>query len=265
MDNSFKMRNERRSVLKQKLRHRERAFGAWISYREPAIAETFARAGFDFVAIDMEHTTISTDEAKRIITGVQAEGVACLPRPVSHNNDYIKPLLETGADGLIIQMVNTPKEVETLIKLQKFPPMGKRSFGVNRAHGYGLDFDKYVQTWNNSSSFIIQVESITAVQNVEKLIAFDEVDAVMVGPYDISGSLGVPGQTDHPSVKEASAKVVEACANRGIGCCTQISAVTEERVQTAFDAGFSFVILSSDLFILSKWATDMRTVMDGFT
>ena len=264
MVNSFDVRNKIRLALKQKLRQRKRAFGAWVSYREPAIAETFAKVGFDFVAIDMEHTTISTDEAKHIITGVQAEGVACLPRPVSHNNDTIKPLLEVGADGLVIQMVNTPEEVETLVKLQKFPPLGARSYGVNRAHGYGLDFDKYVETWNESASIIIQVESITAVANIEKLIAFDEVDAVMVGPYDISGSLGVPGQTDHPSVKEASAKVVEACAKRGIGCCTQIADVSEHRVQEAFSNGFSVVILSSDLFILSKWASDMKKIFDKF-
>lgn len=261
----FEQRNEIRASLKAKLRGRERVFGAWISYREPAIAETFAMAGFDFVAIDMEHTTISTDEANRIITSCHAEGVACLPRPVSHNNDYIKPLLEAGADGMIIQMVNTPIEVETLIGLQKFPPLGNRSYGVNRAHGYGFDFDEYITSWNESSSFIIQVESITAVENIDALIAYDEVDAVMVGPYDISGSLGIPGQTDHPLVREASAKVVEACAKRGIGCSTQIADVSNDRVEAAFDAGFSFVILGSDLFILSKWASDMRSTIQKFS
>lgn len=262
------MKIDRASVrrnLKSKLRGRERVFGAWVSYREPAIAETFAMAGFDFVAIDMEHTTISTDDANRIITGCHAEGVACLPRPVSHNNDYIKPLLEAGADGMIIQMVNTPAEVEALIQLQKFPPLGNRSFGVNRAHGYGFDFDNYINNWNDSGSFIIQVESITAVENIDKLIAYDEVDAVMVGPYDISGSLGVPGQTDHPLVKAASEKVVEACAKRGIGCCTQIADVSDGRVEAAFDAGFSFVILGSDLFILTNWASDMRTTIQKFS
>ena len=265
MGNSFKERHAIRSRLKQRLRSRKRVFGAWVSYRDPAIAETFAKAGFDFVAIDMEHTTISTDVANRIITGVQAEGAACFPRPVSHSNDYIKPLLESGADGMIIQMVNTPEEVEALIKLQKYPPLGERSYGVNRAHGYGLEFDEYIKTWNDSASFIIQVESIAAVKNIDRLIAFDEVDAVMVGPYDISGSLGVPGQTDHPLVREASAKVVDACAARGIGCCTQISDVSTDSVQAAFGAGFSFIILSSDLFVLSNWASDMHTVMGYFS
>jgi 2-keto-3-deoxy-L-rhamnonate aldolase RhmA len=261
----FEKRKKIRASLKENLRNRNRIFGGWVSYREPAIAETFAMAGFDFVAIDMEHTTISTDQANRIITGCHAEGVACLPRPVSQNIDYIKPLLEAGADGMIIQMVNTPDEVRSLIEIQKFPPLGNRSYGVNRAHGYGLNFDDYISSWNESSSFIIQVESIEAVENIEGLLAYDEVDAVMIGPYDISGSLGVPGQTDHPLVRKASEKVLEACAKHGIGCCTQIADVTDKSVETAFNDGFSFVILSSDLFVLSNWASQMRNMINRFS
>ena len=117
-----------RRRLKKKLVQREKVFGGWVSYREAAIAETFAKAGLDFVAIDMEHTTINTDQANRIITGVQNEGSTCLPRPVSHNNDFVKPLLESGADGLIIPVVNTAEEAAEQVQLQKFPPMGNLSF-----------------------------------------------------------------------------------------------------------------------------------------
>ena len=257
----FETRKNTRASLKQKLANRERVFGGWVSYREPAIAETFAKAGFDFVAIDMEHTTITTDEANRIITGVQSEGVTCLPRPVSHNNDYIKPLLEAGADGMIIPMVNTQAEVKEQVRLQKFPPLGQRSYGVNRAHGYGFDFKPYIDTWNDSSIFMIQVESITAVENIEALVKVEGLDAVMVGPYDISGSLGVPGETNHPKVREAAKHVVEVCARAGISCMTQIADVQKDAVEDAFDQGYTAVILGSDLFILWKWADQMKTLM----
>lgn len=256
---------EIRRSLKQKLRNRERVFGAWVSFREPAIAETFAMAGFDFVAIDMEHTTITTEQASRIITGCHSEGVACLPRPVSHNNDFIKPLLESGADGLIIQMVNTCEDIERLIELQKFPPEGKRSYGVNRAHGYGLRFEEYIHEWNKSSTFIIQVETIQAVENIEKLIDYEQVDCVMIGPYDISGSLGVPGQLDHSLVREATAKVIKACSSRGVSCCTQIADVSMERIEAAFNDGYSSIILGSDLFVLSNWASAMTKTIKSFS
>ena len=106
---------DKRVAMKTKLRNRERMFAGWVSYAHPSITETFAHAGFDFIAIDMEHSTITLEQAQRIIAASQSEGVPCLPRPVSHSNDYFKPLLDSGADGLLVQMVNTQEEVETII------------------------------------------------------------------------------------------------------------------------------------------------------
>ncbi len=249
---------EQRKILKQKLRNRERLFAGWVSYAHPSITETFARAGFDFIAIDMEHSTITVEQAQRIIAACQSEGVPCLPRPVSHSNDWFKPLLESGADGLLVQMVNTPEDVAAIIGHLKYPPVGNRSYGVNRAQAYGFDFDSYIQSWNDTSSFIIQVESIQAVENIDKLLAFDEIDGVMVGPYDISGSLGVPGQTSHPLVIEASRKVIAACERFGKSCGTQVADASEESVQALFDLGYTYAILSSDLFVLWKWAEKMQ-------
>lgn len=258
---SFESQLARRRALKNKLLNRERIFGGWVSYPDPAITETFAKAGFDFIAIDMEHTTISLKEAKTIITSCHSENTCCFPRPVSHSNDFVKPLLEAGADGMIIQMVNTAAEVKDLINLQKFPPLGNRSYGVNRAHGYGFDFDEYITSWNESSSFIIQVESITAVENIDALLSFDEVDGVMVGPYDISGSLGVPGEVNHPKVRQAAEKVVEACQRHNKSCCTQVAEATMASVTDIFDQGYTFAILGSDLFVLWKWAEQMKQLM----
>jgi 2-dehydro-3-deoxyglucarate aldolase len=249
---------EQRATLKERLRRRERLFASWVSYACPSITETLARAGFDFIVIDMEHSTISLEQAQRIIAASQSEGVPCLPRPVSHSNDWFKPLLESGADGLMVQMVNTPEEVETIIGHLKYPPVGRRSYGVNRAQAYGFDFDAYIHSWNETSTFLIQVESIQAVENIDKLLAFDEIDGVMVGPYDISGSLGVPGQTSHPLVIEASRKVIAACERFGKSCGTQVADAKEENTRALFDLGYTYAILGSDLFVLWKWAEQMQ-------
>jgi len=253
----------RRAALKKKLRNRERLFAGWVSYAHPSITETMARAGFDFIAIDMEHSTITVEQAQRIVAACQGEGTLCLPRPVSHSNDWIKPLLESGADGLIVQMVNTSAEVENLLSHVKYPPKGRRSFGVNRAQGYGFDFNSYIQTWNENSTFIIQVESIEAVENIDQLLDFEDVDAVMVGPYDISGSLGVPGQTSHPDVIEASKKVIRACEKYKKGCGTQVADATMENVQQLFALGYTYAILGSDLFVLWKWAEQMQDLIQA--
>lgn len=253
-----------KKVLKKALRSRKQLFGAWVSYSEPSITETFAKAGFDFLAIDMEHSTITMPEAKGIITASQFYDVPCIPRPVSHSNDFIKPLLEFGADGMLIQMVNNSDDVEKLIKNIKYPPVGNRSYGVNRAQGYGFDFDSYINDWNNNSIFMIQVESINAVENIESILSHDEIDAVMIGPYDISGSLGVPGQLNHPDVINASKKVIKACEKYGKSCGTQLNDPNLKNIDALFELGYTFAILGSDLFILWKWAEAMKEVMTNF-
>ena len=245
---------QRRQDLKSRLRNRERVFAGWVSYSHPSITETFARAGFDFIAIDMEHSTITVEQAQRIMAACHGEGTLCLPRPVSHSNDWIKPLLDSGADGLVIPMVNTSGEAEKLLGHIKYPPLGRRSFGLNRAQGYGFNFNDYVESWNETSSVIIQIESVDAIENIEQLLAFEHVDGAMIGPYDISGSLGIPGQIHHLDVKQASGRVIEACEKFGKACGTQDNDPSRESVEAAFDAGFTFVVLSSDLFILWKWS-----------
>src|SRR3989338_9028317 len=178
-------------------------FGAWISLSHPSIAEAFVRAGVDFLGLDLEHSTTSLEQAQQLIATAQAGGIACLPRLSSHNAEQARRLLDAGADGLIVPNVSRPEEVQRLIEWCKYPPVGKRGFGVARAQGYGMAFDEYVASWNARSTIIIQIESIQAVEAADTLLQSDAVDGVMVGPYDLSGSLGLPGQLSHPKVQEA--------------------------------------------------------------
>lgn len=252
------------SDLKLRLRSRELIFGSWVSFAHPSITEIFASHKFDFLAIDMEHGTINLEQAQRIIAASQYYKVPCLPRPVSHSNDWIKPLLESGADGLIAPMVNSEQELNSLADNVKYPPIGKRSFGVNRAQGYGSNFEAYVNNWNESSIFIAQIESQSAVENIKQIVSNPHLDGIMIGPYDLSGSLGVPGEKFHPLVKEAESKVIKACAERGISCGTQLSDFNSDSVNSALSMGYTFIIASSDLFVLDSWANSAEKVMQGF-
>ena len=252
------------SNLKERLRSRELIFGSWVSFAHPSITEIFASHKFDFLAIDIEHGTISLEQAQRIIAASQYYKVPCLPRPVSHSNDWIKPLLESGADGLIAPMVNTVNELQSLLEDIKYPPVGKRSFGVNRAQAYGSNFEGYVKNWNLNSIFIAQIESKEAVESIEKIASNPDLDAIMIGPYDLSGSLGVPGEKFHPLVKEAELKVIETCKESGISCGTQLSDFNSDSVKAALAMGYTFIIASSDLFVLDAWANSAERVMQGF-
>ena len=253
-----------RSRLKESLNKREILFGGWISYDHPSIAETFALTGFDFISIDMEHAPISISSAQRIIAISQAYNIPCLPRPVSHSNDFFKPLLDSGADGLIVQMVETFEEVKDISGYLKYPPIGRRTYGVNRAQEFGLNFKNYVNSWNEESIFIAQIESKKGVDNIEAIVSHPSVDGVMIGPYDLSGSLGFPGQTQHHKVIESAEKVIESCAKFNKSCGTQISDPDTNNIHEAISNGYTFIVLSSDLFVLSNWSQKMKTTIKDF-
>lgn len=247
-----------RSALKKKLTSRQPVFAGWTSFGYPGITEIFTHADFDFIGIDMEHSTISQEQCQRIIAACHADGVACLPRIASHNPEMARRLLDSGADGLIAPMVNSPNDARAVVEWMKYPPAGKRGFGVSRAQGYGFDFDQYTKTWNDSSICIAQIESIQAVEQIEAILAVEGLDGVMVGPYDISGSLKVPGQLEHPLVVEASLKVVAAAKKYGKACATQIIEVDAQKIRQAIERGYTLMVLSSDVFILWKWAQRIR-------
>jgi len=254
--------NKRRLHLKTKLRARQRVFAAWTSLSHPSITEIFARIGVDFTGIDIEHSTISQEQSQRIIAASQAGGTLCLPRIASHNFEMVKRLLDSGADGIIVPRIDTPDEAEKLISWCKFPPLGGRNYGVARAHGYGFDFEEYTANWNACSSLIVQIESVQGVKNIDKILSFDEIDGAMIGPYDISGSLGIPGQLTHPKVLKASEKVIASCEKYGKACGTQIIDPDTENIENAFTEGYTFVVLASDVFLLWKWSEKMAEIIN---
>ena len=254
--------NSTRQALKTKLINRKPLFAGWTSLGNPQVTEMLVRSGVDFLGVDIEHSTISQEQSQRIIAACHASGVPCLPRFATHNPEAIKRMLDSGADGVIVPIVETAKQVEKLIEWVKYPPLGKRGYGIARAQGYGYDFEEYTSSWNESSILIIQIESITAVEDIETLLQFDEVDGVMVGPYDISGSLGIPGQIDHAEVRESGQRVVEVCEKYGKACGTQDIDPTPESFQTALSSGYTFVALASDVFILWKWGERMQKLIE---
>ncbi|MCC6759550.1 MAG: 4-hydroxy-2-oxovalerate aldolase [Candidatus Omnitrophica bacterium] len=251
---------KKRLALKRKFQNREKIFGTWTSLAHPSITEIFSRTGAGFLGIDLEHSTISQEQSQRIIATAQAGGAVCLPRISSHNPEMVRRLMDSGADGMIVPMVQNAEDVEKMIAWMKYPPLGRRGFGVSRAQGYGMDFAEYTKTWNNSSIMIGQIESIGAVERIDEILSYKELDGVMVGPYDISGSLGIPGQIEHKKVIEAGKRVIAACKRHGKSCGTQLVEPSAERIKKAVTTGFTFVILSSDVFLLWKWAEQMKTL-----
>lgn len=260
MNNFFKIRKK----IKKKFLNREKIFGGWVSFEVAAISEIFSAINFDFIAIDMEHTTISNQVAKNIILACNSHNKPCFPRPVSFSNEILKPVLDSGADGIIATTVNSSKDVKEFISNVKYPNIGIRSYGINRAQTYGLLETEYFKLWNQYSTCIIQIESKQGVDNLEDILNHNEIDGIMVGPYDLAGSLGVPGKTDHKLVKSACRYIVETCKKFKVSCGTQVSIFNKKKIKDIFNFGYNFVILGSDLFILKNWALDTNKLINNF-
>ena len=252
-----------RKKLKNKFRKRERMFAGWISYSHPSITETFARMNVDFIAIDMEHSTINAEQSQRIISTSQGLNVPCLPRPVSQSNEIFKPILESGCDGMIVTTVENTKQLEEIINNFKYPPIGKRPYGVNRAQGYGHNTIEYYDNWNNSSSLILQIENINGLENSENLIKNKHVDGVMIGPYDLSGSLGIPGDFRNKKYEDAIKNIIKLCKKYKKSCGTQIANIDQDLIKYNLKLGFNFIVLGSDLFVLTDWAIKTNKIINS--
>ncbi len=252
-----------RKLLKKKLRSRQNVFGGWTSFGHPSLTEIISATGVDFIGIDIEHSTISQYENQRIIAAAQGLNTLALPRIASHNREMVKRVLDSGADGIIVPLVSSKAQAEELLSWGLYPPKGIRNFGVARAQGYGYDYATYTKHWNEGFIFIVQIETKEGVENIDAILSVDGIDGAMVGPYDLSGSYGVPGQLEHELVQGACAKINAACKRAGKSCGTQLVDPDESNVAKAFADGFNFIILSSDLFALWKWGERMRRITKG--
>ena len=179
------------------------SIGSWITIGHPAIAEIMASAGFDWLAVDLEHSVITLREAEDLIRVINLKGIVPFVRLSSNSPEQIKRVMDAGAHGVIAPMINSRIEAESLISAVKYPPVGCRSFGLARAQGYGASFNDYRAWEKNSVMVIVQIEHIDAVNNLESILTVDGVDAYFVGPYDLSGSLGIPGEFEHPTFLKA--------------------------------------------------------------
>ena len=183
------------------------SIGSWIQLGHPAVAEIMAAAGFDWLTVDLEHSTISLAEAENLIRIIDLKGVVPLVRLSSNNSEQIKRVMDAGAHGVIVPMVKSEAEVKRAVRAVKYPPDGDRSVGLARAQGYGTNFAEYYKWQKEESLVIVQIEHIDAVNNLEKILSVPGVDAYIVGPYDLSGSLGIPGQFENPTFLKAMKQI----------------------------------------------------------
>ena len=244
--------------LKEKLRNRELTIGSWITIGSTVVAEIMAKAGYDWLTIDMEHSAITIDIAQELIRVIELCGVTPLVRVGNNDANIIKRVMDAGAHGVIVPMVNTREDAENAVKSVKYPPRGFRGVGLARAQKYGADFEGYKQ-WNDKNSIVIvQVEHILAVENLEEILSVPEVDGFIIGPYDLSGSLGVPGEFENPEVLDALKRVKEISEKKNALSGFHVIPPTDEAFQEKVDEGYKFIAHSLDILFLGNSCRNMH-------
>jgi len=237
--------------LKARLKRGETLVGTLVTFPSPEVAELMALAGFDYVWIEMEHAPTDFVQAQLMI---QAIGGRCpsLVRIVENREAWIKKALDTGCSGIVVPLVMSAAEARTAVDCCLYAPAGRRSVGMSRAHGYGMSFQDYVKRANDQIVIVIQIEHRAAVENMESILAVPGIDAVVIGPYDLSASFGVPGELAHPEVQQAIGAVKHHCDTAGIPA--GIFADDSRAAKRYLNEGFRLIALGLDAVYLWRAA-----------
>tara|TARA_Y100000590_G_scaffold323369_1_gene366454 strand:+ start:179648 stop:180427 length:780 start_codon:yes stop_codon:yes gene_type:complete len=237
--------------LKNKLQNHQFTLGSWISLAHPSIAEILCDAGFDWLTIDLEHSSISLREAEDLIRVIDLKDVCPIVRVSSHNESQIKRLLDAGAKGIIVPNICSSKEVKLIHSWMHYPQHGgNRGVGLSRAQKYGNSFSSYMNTVSNEIPLIVQIESTKAVENIESILSCNEVDALMIGPYDLSSSLGVPGDFNHPKYLEAVSTVRDCAIKYSKAFGIHLVEPDLEKLEAEKKNGAKFIAYSVDFKFL---------------
>jgi 2-dehydro-3-deoxyglucarate aldolase len=238
------------SKTKDKIHQGQPVFGGWTLTGHPAVAEIMAAEGFDFLVADMEHTPISVEAFYHIALAAKGTDCDVLARLPSCDAVLAKQVLDVGAAGIIVPSVNTPAEAAQSVAMAKFPPAGIRGASLCRATGFGSRFSEYFQAHNNEVLVVVMLEHITAVQNADAILATPGLDAVLIGPYDLSASMGLAGQLQHPDVLAAQETILDACRRRRIAAGIHVVPVDASEVRQRIQQGFRFIACGIDtLFV----------------
>lgn len=243
MNSNFRARLKNGNVL----------IGTLITMPVLEVAEIMIEVGFDWLFVDTEHAPFNAKDALKIL---QAAGdrCPCVVRIPANHEVWIKKALDIGADGIIAPQVNSAAEAEQIVRLSKYPPQGTRSVGIGRAHKYGLGFKEYVAKANDEVAVILQAENTNALKNISDIVRVPGIDAIFIGPYDLSASMGKMGNLTDTDVRNAIATIAECCRNAGLplGIFTD----TAESAAAYIQQGFKLIAISTDGLYLALGAKE---------
>jgi 2-keto-3-deoxy-L-rhamnonate aldolase RhmA len=249
--------------LKQKLRDGRPTIGSWISLSGLDSCEIMAKSGFEWLVVDMEHTAISSGCMVDLIRVIDLCGITPLVRVAANEPTLIKHAMDAGARGIIVPMVCSVEDASRAVAAAYYPPRGTRGVGLFRAQEYGRDFEGYRARAELESVVIVQIEHKDAVECLDGILRVDGVDGFMIGPYDLSGSLGVPGDFAAPAFQACMAKVAGALKRTKVAGGVHIVHPDRNQLNARIGEGYRFLVYGVDeIFLGQAAATEAKFALD---
>ncbi|MGK0307149.1 MAG: 2-dehydro-3-deoxyglucarate aldolase [Urechidicola sp.] len=245
-----------KSKLKESLRNSELTIGSWLTIPNQAIVEILASADFEWLTLDLEHSAIDIESAQNLIGHIQANNMEALVRVSKNDEVIIKRVMDAGANGVIVPMVKNAEEARQAVTYVKYPPFGKRGVGLSRAQHYGTAFESYKKWVQEESVVIAQIEHIESVNNLEDILNVEGIDGIIVGPYDLSASMGKPGMFDDDDVKEVLNRIdtITLKMNKPLGF--HVIDSNHMKLLEKIKKQYSFLAFSLDFFFLGDKARE---------
>ncbi|HSN31798.1 MAG TPA: aldolase/citrate lyase family protein [Ideonella sp.] len=233
--------------------------GTWIMSASPVVAEAVGHAGFDWGVVDMEHAPLDVMDLLHVLQALCGTKMVPVVRVPWNDAVVVKRVLDLGATTLLFPFVEDADAAQRAVASTRYPPEGIRGMaGMNRASRYGTQ-PAYLKTANAGMGVILQIESAAAVERLEAIAGVDGVDALFVGPADLSASMGYPGQLTHPAVIQTMTQVVRRC--KAIGKPVGTVGGSPDAVAQYRAAGFDFLAVASDLGLLMRGAQSVLAAL----
>ena len=245
-----------------KLAEQKPSLGGWVMSNSITAAEIMAQAGFDWICVDAEHSQISKETALNMTRSIQMYGAEPFVRISSNDGVEIKKFLDMGVRGIIIPMIKSYEDVEKAISYIKYSPKGNRSFALPRCTGYGEWSQDYFETANQEIFIAIMIEHIDAILDLDKIFSCKDIHAVFVGPYDLSGSMNIPGQFDNPEFKKVINLIQEKAVQHNVTMGYHEVNPTHEKIKNLIHSGMRFIACGMDTIFLLEKSKEFTSIID---
>jgi len=227
------------------------SIGSWIQIPHPSIAEIMGQAGYDWVAVDMEHGAISVHQLPDLFRALELGGTLPMVRLAQGHIKDCKQALDAGAGGVIVPMIENAAQLEAVRDAVRWPPAGKRGVAFSRANLFGKHFDSYIEE-AQQPLLVAMIEHLNAVKNLDDILHVVGLDAILIGPYDLSASMGLIAQFDHPDFVNVMTDIKNKADNIAMPCGLHVVNPDGDELRNKIDGGYRFIAYSIDSVFLNE-------------